>query len=320
MDAINNFSLMDKMVIDCDQVTQVIVNYIRKKVAEAKCEGVLIGLSGGVDSTVLAFILAKAMDDPSKVHSLHLYDRDSQKKFRKYAENVANMLGINFEEIEITSTLKEQGIYKPLIMRIVPYSTLVNKLILISNKIASPLLYGESPFVVTLKRMNPKEMNLGFVANIAKTIEEGFNARHILRRKILENYAKEKSLLLVGAANRSESFVGWFVKDGVDDLPIEILLGLYKNQVRQLGRYLGVPDYILNEAPSPDMFKGIGDEECFGHKYEIVDKVAYVHEQGLDADVAQKDGVSRKEYFQIMKLHDLSSWKRESEHDYPVIP
>jgi len=47
----------------------------------------------------------------------------------------------------------------------------------------------------------------------------------------------------------------------IDDFPVELLLDLYKNQVSQLARHLGVPEYVLGEAPSPDMFKGIGDED-----------------------------------------------------------
>jgi NAD+ synthase len=179
------------------------------------------------------------------------------------------------------------------------------------------LFYGESPFVVTLKRENPSEMRFGMVAGMAKNIENSFDARHILRRKILEEHSEENNLLLLGAANRSESFVGWFVKGGVDDLPIETILGLYKNQVRKLARYLDVPDYVLGENPSPDMFKGIGDEEIIGHSYDTIDRVAYVVENDLPEDFAHRDGISPREFGEIVRLHELSAWKRENKHEYP---
>ena len=162
-------------------------------------------------------------------------------------------------------------------------------------------------------------MNFGFVARIAKHIEHGFNDRHITRRKILEDYAEKHNLLLFGAANRSESFVGWFVKDGVDDLPVELLLDLYKSQVRQLGEYLGVPSEILGEAPSPDMLVGIGDEDLIGHKYTIIDKVAYVTENNLSPQIAYDDGVSEEEFNRIIELNKLSQWKRANTHSYPTI-
>jgi NAD+ synthase len=153
---------------------------------------------------------------------------------------------------------------------------------------------------------------------IASAIEEGFNIRHRTRRKVLEEYAQFYNLLLIGCANRSESFVGWFVKDGVDDLPIETILGLYKNQVRQLARYLGVPPEILEEAPSPDMFKQIGDEDVIGYPYGKIDKVAYVVENDLDPQLAFDEGVTPEELEEIKKIHTLSEWKRENPHEYPI--
>jgi len=91
----------------------------------------------------------------------------------------------------------------------------------------------------------------------------------------------EKNLLCLGTANRSESFVGWFIKDGIDDFPIEAILGLYKNQVYQLARFLKVSEEILKEAPSPDMYKGMGDEDLIGYSFQKIDRVAYVLEHGL---------------------------------------
>lgn len=312
-------SLLDNMIINCEQVSKDIADFIHEEVTQQGKKGVCIGISGGVDSAVATKLAVKAMGDPALVYGLHLFDRDSQKKFAEYAETLVEDSKINFDKIDISPLMKEKGIYKPGIMKIVPYSTKVNKLILWGNKMGSRLFYGESPFVVTLKRRDPSKMKFGFVAKIAKHIENGFNARHIQRRRILEDYADENNLLLIGAANRSESFVGWFVKDGVDDLPIEVLLPLYKNQVRQLGKFLGVPNCIMNEAPSPDMFKGIGDEDVIGHKYEIVDKVAYVIQNGLDENILLNEGIAEQEINHIKKLHELSFWKRENEHKHPAL-
>ena len=125
--------------------------------------------------------------------------------------------------------------------------------------------------------------------------------------------------MLIGAANRAEAFVGWFVKDGVDDLPIELLLSLYKGQVRQMADYFEVPESITKEKPSPDMFKGLGDEDLIGYRYSVIDKVAYVEENGLTPEVAYGNGVSEQEYIRILKLHELSEWKRANPHEYPKL-
>jgi NAD+ synthase len=89
----------------------------------------------------------------------------------------------------------------------------------------------------------------------------------------LESKARAQNWLLLGAANRSEWETGWFVKDGVDDLPYQPLMGLYKTQVRQLGRYLGVPGEIQQQVPSPDMMRGISDEYALGMSYSTIAEI-----------------------------------------------
>jgi NAD+ synthase len=319
MENYRNMDLMSRMLIDCERVSNAIVEFIRDRMLDAGREGICIGLSGGVDSAVAAVLAVRAIDDPSMVHGLNLCDRDSQDKYARYAQTLASDLGISFTSMDISPRVKAEGTYRPFIMKLVPYSRLINEMILLSNKIGSRVFYGETPFAMTLKRADPSSIRFGSIAKIAKNIENGFNTRHVQRRLILEKHAREHNLLLIGAANRSESFVGWFVKDGVDDLPVETLLGLYKNQVRQLASCLEVPECILSQAPSPDMFKGIGDEELIGHKYDVIDRVAYVVEHDLDEELLIEEGISRDEVEHIKRLHQLSAWKRENEHDFPSI-
>lgn len=315
-------SLTDRMVIDCKKVTNVIVNFIQKKVKDEGKNGVVLGLSGGLDSSTVAFLAARAMGDPSKVHALYLPDRDSEGKFRNHAQEVAQKLGLTFKKIVITEEVEKQGTYKPLILKITNAFPFLNQLIVwTSNKIIYPLFFKELPFIVTLEKGGSAKNFLTRMIYkvIASAIEEGFNVRHRIRKRILEEYAQSHNLLLIGCANRSESFVGWFVKDGVDDLPIETILGLYKNQVRQLARYLGVPGEILGEAPSPDMLKVIGDEDIVGYSYDKVDKVAYVHEHDLDPQLAFDEGVIPEEFEEIKRIHTLSEWKRENPHEFPDV-
>ena len=98
-----------------------------------------------------------------------------------------------------------------------------------------------------------------------------------------------------------------------------MLLDLYKAQVRQLGEYLGVPSEILGESPSPDMLKGIGDEDLIGHKYSIIDKIAYITENDLSPQLAYDDGITKEEYDNIIELNKLSQRKRANTHQYPKI-
>ena len=309
-------SLMDCMAIAPEKVSNIIVDFLQKKVQNKN--GIVLGLSGGVDSAVTATLAAKAAGH-SKVYALHLFDRDSQKKFLGHARRIADRLEINFEVREISPSVRERGTYEPLIMRLVILSQALNRLIVSSLRRLYYLISRESPYVLSLKRGEPAKYkgNKTIYDALVGAIEGGFDVRHICRREILEAYASEKNLLLVGAANKSESLVGWFVKDGIDDLPIEPLLGLYKNQVRQLARFLDIPSEIMAEAPSPDMFRGVTDELIIGFPYEKIDKVFYVLEHGLDEKIAFDEGITPNEFEAIKNLNRLSVWKRENKHEFP---
>jgi len=313
-------NLMERMIIDCEKVTNIIIDFIQQKVREGKKDGVVLGLSGGVDSSTVAFLAVRAIGDPVKVHALYLPDRDSEKKFERYVQKVVQTLGITFKKIDITEEVKKQGTYKPFILKIANTLPFLNRFIIWNaNKIIYPLFFKESPFIVTLEKGSSAKnfFTKWIYQQIASAIEESFNIRHRIRRKIVEEYAQSHNLLPIGCANRSEFFVGWFVKDGIDDLPIEPILGLYKNQVRQIAYYLGVPVEIIEEIPSPDMLKKIGDEDAIGYSYEMIDKVAYVLEHGLEPKLVYEAGVTPEEFEGIKRIHMLSEWKRENPHEFP---
>ena len=101
---------MDRMVIDCERASQTIANFINDEVSRNGKEGVCIGISGGVDSAVATKLAVKAMGDPTRVHGLHLFDRDTEKNFTEYAERLARELRITFQKIDITPSVKEKGI------------------------------------------------------------------------------------------------------------------------------------------------------------------------------------------------------------------
>jgi len=113
--------------------------------------------------------------------------------------------------------------------------------------------------------------------------------------------------------------VGWFVKDGIDDLPISPIMGLYKTQVRQLAAHLELPAVIREQIPTPDMLKGVTDEFAVGIPYARTDMVLDGMECGLSNEEMAARGVTRNEIEHVLKIHHLSKWKRESPHETPPV-
>ena len=102
----------------------------------------------------------------------------------------------------------------------------------------------------------------------------------------LYHRAESKNRLVCGTTNRPEMMQGFFVKYGDGGVDLEPLAHLYKAQVYQIGKALGVPDSILNRMPSPDTFtSNVGDEEFFFKiPYEIVDMLLYSWENEVPLD------------------------------------
>ncbi len=296
--------------IDADRVVRAVQDYVREITTQHSASGVLLGLSGGLDSAVLATLAVRSLGRES-VHGAYLYDRDSTEELAVRARLVADWLGLKLEARDIEPAMRERGVYAPLVVRLSSGSRLLNRFLHRSHH----FLFRETPFVSSLRiaHANPsdREPRLSGLRRTVCDIEAAFNARHIHRRELLELEAATRDWLLLGAANGTEWSVGWFVKGGVDAVPLQPLKGLYKTQVRQLATFLGIPEAIVRQAPSPDMMKGITDEFAMGMSYSEID-VALDHlDGGVSAEEVVDAGVSEKQLRMVSELKRLSAWKRE---------
>jgi len=308
----------NSLAIECPAVCKILEDYIRQLMADGNYQCVLLGLSGGIDSAVLATLAVRAVG-PEHVRVYHLYDRDSELESAEKAQLLADWLKIPLQVTDISDTMRANGIYSPFIMRISTVSRFLNRMIQHSYY----TLFRETPHKSTLRAScgefgsNPFK-RLVFNLTI-RHIEAGFNARHVHRRAIIEKVAHQEGCLVLGAANRSESMVGWFVKDGIDDMPIQPMLGLYKTQVWQLADHLALPPPLRNQLPSPDMMKGITDEFAIGIQYRRLDQILNYLDQGLDDAAILAQGISQAELRHVRDIHRLSAWKRASKHVSPPV-
>jgi NAD+ synthase len=294
--------------IDEERTVAAVSEYLHGLCARHSARGVLAGLSGGIDSAVLVALAARCFGGRS-VHAMYLYDRDSERGLGANARRLAEWLGIELEAESIEPGPGEGGVYASWGMRITRRSPFINRFLYRLYHVMA----GETAFVSSLRaggeegERRPRRTALRLVDQYAEAL---FYARHRYRRQVLEAKASAQKWLLLGAANRSEWEVGWFVKDGVDDLPYQPLIGLYKTQVRQLGRYLGVPGQIREQAPSPDMMRGISDEYALGMSYSKIDVGLDYLAGGLSRGAVKAAGVTERELARIREMKELSRWKR----------
>jgi NAD+ synthase len=305
------------LTIDPKLEAENIKRHIRELMDANSADGVTIGLSGGVDSAVLAALSVQAISN-NRVYPYYLYDRDSSKESQNKAKLIADWLGIELKLHDITPEIKKMKIYNPLIMKITAFSGFINRYL---NTKLHRLFYHQSPFIATLRKGCHSTGRISsFLYNRTfGSVEAAFNARHIYRRKFLEELAKEKNWLVLGAANRSELMVGWFVKDGIDDLPFSPIIGLYKTQIFQLAKYLNLPAQIQNQHPSPDMIKGITDEAALGITYDSLDVILDCIDRGLSDQQIISGGIRSKDVRLVRMMNKLSEWKREKNPNTNVV-
>lgn len=309
---------MYSLAIDTDRAIEEITKYLQEIVRRDHSRGVILGLSGGLDSCVLAALAVRALG-PRAVSVIYIGDRDSDPTIADRAREVARLLGLTLETVDISDEMAERGVYAPLFVRLLRLSPVVAEI----SSTAYRLVNGEPPFVSALRvgggeKLTPWYKRLMYDLTM-RHVDEGFSQRHIRRRAIAERLARERNLSLIGAANLSECETGWFVKDGIDDLPVQPLSGLYKTQVRQLAEALGLPELVRTQLPSPDMARGVTDEFGIGHLYRDIDKVFDGHDRGLPEGEMAKTGVPPDEVRAILELRRLSAWKRTSPHEAPPI-
>jgi NAD+ synthase len=120
----------------------------------------------------------------------------------------------------------------------------------------------------------------------------------------------------VGCANKSEWLTGFFVKYGDSIADIMPIISLYKTQVFELSRYLKIPDYILEKAPSPDLLPGLVDEDALGISYKKLDLILACFERGYPADkISQLSGATEEEIKKVSLYMNKSEYLRT----WPII-
>lgn len=262
------------MQIDPARVAEQIEEFIRRHVEEFQRDGVLLGMSGGIDSAVVASLAARALG-PQKVKALLLPERDSSPASKADALLEIERLGIQYEEVSLTPTLTTMGIYSLTPLRILGIRRLKAAIVQQQHRSQIESL-GEMPFRAGLLGTR----DLGEKKRLIDAGNAYTRIKHRMRLVTLYYYADLENRLVMGTTNKSESMTGFVVKWGDNVADIEPLLPLYKMHVRQLASYLRVSKTIIDKAPSPDLIPGIVDELALGMDYETLDRILWGLEQG----------------------------------------
>ncbi len=291
----------DRLIIDPEKLSQHLQEFIKTSMSDLNRHGVIIGLSGGLDSSVVLGLSVAAVG-PRKVMGLIMPERDSQPDSESDARSQADKLGVNVVKVELTPILNEMGIYEH-----IPKAVFSSRRIAATAVKAGYKLYiglsGESPLLSGLDGTN---------FALLKRANAYYRMKHRLRMVLLYSYAEHDNLLVVGTANKTEFLIGFMVKYGDSAADIMPLLALYKTQVRQMAAFLQIPEKIINKAPSPDLLPGITDEFAIGITYEKLDIILEGLQVNMEVkEIAEAVGIKKETVEYVRELVKRSEHMRK---------
>ncbi|MFA4932287.1 MAG: NAD(+) synthase [Caldisericia bacterium] len=295
-------SIREELVLrDLPAVVERIASFLCDQVRQQNRDGLILGLSGGVDSALDAFLAVKALG-PSRVSVLFLPERDTSPQSRIDATRVATALGIPLKTVNITPLLRTAGAY-----RLEPPSRFVPRTIqerYVERRYRALQAEQPSTFIRTLRGGDGLEE--------LRRSSAYLHIKHRLRMVIWYYWAELGNQLVVGNCNLTEKMTGYFVRYGDSGSDVEPIAGLYKTQVLQLARFVGVPEEIVRKAPSPDLAPGMTDEFALQMRYELLDQTLWGLLHGMDpAAIERETRATAQEVAYVQDLLCLSAPMRE---------
>ncbi len=285
------------LIIDCAKACREIEDFINFKVKSLHRKGAVVGLSGGLDSCVVAFLAVRALGN-QKVTALFLPERDSSPQSRTDALLVAEKLKINFRVRSLTQCLRDLDAYSTLVAKIIKSKTSAKLIHRVLKRLS-----GQNLLLENLKGSDLKLMN---------QLIAFYRIKHRMRMIAIYQYAESENLAVLGCANRTERMTGFFVRYGDDSGDLLPIVHLYKMEVKQLGQYLNIPERILKKAPTPDLFPQMIDEQLLGITYSELDPILWHLEKGNPTTkIAQLLSVPLDQVEYVKKMVEFSSCLRE---------
>jgi NAD+ synthase len=308
---------LDVLKIDSAQELEKLSQFIVEQLNIVfRRKGIVIGLSGGIDSACIAAVAVHAIGK-DKVVGLILPEQESSPISSEYAIKHAQALGIEHREIDVTPTVDSVVQYAwrdDFIQKLIPeykpgykYNITLPTDLLERNALSFYNLQIQMPDgEIKKKRMNVEEF---------RTITSFANIK--IRSRMLHLYAEaeRRSLIVAGTTNRTEFILGDFCKYGDGGTDIEPFTHLYKNQIYQLSEYLKVTQEIIDRQPSPDTFSlPVTDQEFFFRiPFDKLDYLLYAWEREISiTDTAEVLDISDDAVKRAFK--DFASKDRATAH------
>jgi len=297
-------SLIDLLRIDPVKEIENVSRVLREQIGKIlKKRGLVVAVSGGIDSSVTLGLAVKAAG-PKRVVALMMPEKHSAEETKYLSEIVADFFGCEKATVDITAILDSVGHYQrynKALQKVIPtYSEDWKSKIIISpadkKNFSFFYIIAQRPDKTMIKARLPQSPYLEIVA--------ATNFKQRIRKMLEYYYADRNNYAVCGTSNRLEYDQGFFVKQGDGAADVKPIAHLYKTQIYQLAEYLKIPEEIIRRPPTTDTYslpQG-QDEFYFAVTYDKMDLCLYGKNRGIPIErVAEEAGLSFEEVENIYK-------------------
>jgi len=265
----------------CQKIKRDVHKHLRRK-------GVVIGISGGIDSSVTLALAVRALGNEN-VTALMLPEKDSSPESLRYGKMLARQFNVEYHIENITDALQGFQCYgrrDEAVKRVFPEYNPVIHTFKIGQNEASIETNLPSVFYITLLDFQRNEQRKKLPAPEFLQIVAASNFKQRTRMSMLYYYAEKKHYAVVGTANKHEINQGFFVKNGDGSEDILPIGNLYKTQVYQLAQHLNVPEKIIQRTPTTDTYPAEQTQEEFFFQlpFRELDLLWYAYENEYDVE------------------------------------
>jgi NAD+ synthase len=309
----------DILIIDAAAETERIVEWMRREVHQGmRRQGGVVGISGGIDSSVVLALSVRAFN-PDRVIGVLLPEKDSDPESEILARQLAAHYGVDPTLEIITPVLEGFGCYPRrdgAIKRVFPdydaEAGYTAKIVLPQNLLDEDTL---NIYSLTIIAPDGVEQTKRLSLRDYYQIVAASNFKQRTRMAMLYYHAEINNYAVIGTGNKNEHDQGFFVKYGDGGADLKPIAHLYKTQVYQLAQYLGVPQKIQQRTPTTDTYSAHSSQEEFFFRlpFETMDLLWFAQENSYPvSEVAEVMGLTEAQVQRA--FNDFSRKKRTTEY------
>ena len=314
---------------DIDKAVNQITEHIKEDIfRNFKRRGAVIGISGGIDSSVCLALTVKAIGS-ERVFGVMMPEKDSSPDSRELAEDLAKVYGIKTIVENISPALEGFRCYErrdEAVKRVFPeYDPATYKMKIGINQTG---LDQKLPpvFYLTVIDGSGEEKSKIIPINEYLQIVAASNFKQRSRMSMVYYHAEQKHYVVIGTANKHEIEQGFFVKFGDGGADFYPIAGLYKTQVYQVASHLGVPQEIIDRTPTTDTYTAEQTQQEFFYQlpFEEMDVMWYGYENGYDLkEVGKVMGKTEEEveiiFNNFARKKKTTEYLRANPEYYPTV-